>query len=406
MQLWHREDSPKIAMIYGANIHPDINEAELKLAARYDLIIGGLHYGDTDISRQKTNDHIKRIHEMNPRSIVLHYVGGACEQRTDNPFFDHDCFLKTTEGESISSWPGSHMLNLTKQKTIDALTRHIIHTHSGAADGMYIDCMGGSFDGWVVEIATGKQVKVDADGDGMEDDLQTLNRAWLEGKENLLKTIREQIGAEPYILVNGGMANRYAKPYADGNIFEGIWDSMSIPAAYAHHSFSEILEACRLWSGTPSGRQNCSYIDITPGIDCEFNIHRSRPPAENSRLMLNGYESLRQMRYGLAMTLLTDIHFTFQLHTRCLGQYWWYPEYDLPIGKPLSGCYLAEDGSWRRDYENAVVVANITYHEVQPHFDAKMRDGTMGLTGRDFDLPSKDGRIYMRMGKEAGARVQ
>ena len=57
-----------------------------------------------------------------------------------------------------------------------------------------------------------------------------------------------------------------------------------------------------------------------------------------------------------------------------------------------------EDGTYRRDYENAVVVLNNTYHDIEPHFDQTMRDGTTSWVGKDFFLPSKDGRIYVRVG--------
>ena len=40
----------------------------------------------------------------------------------------------------------------------------------------------------------------------------------------------------------------------------------------------------------------------------------------------------------------------------------------------------------------------MSYHDVQPHFEQTMRDGTMGWVGKDFYLPSKDGRIYVRVG--------
>ena len=399
MFRWHREGCPRIAQIYGANIHSNITEAELRLAARYDLIVGGINFGDTDESRRKVNDHIKRLHEMNPRIIVLHYITGACEQRLDNPRFDRDCFLRTPGGEVITGWPGSHMLNLSKAKTVEAMAKSIIDSSRGsAADGMYIDCMGGNFDTWCAELQMGKNVDVDADEDGVADEIAGLDRQWVDGKEQILKLIREEVGVEPYILVNGGMEHRYAKPYADGNLFEGILDHVSIPNLYSKYSFEQILEDCHLWSSTPSGRQNCSYIDITPKFDIDFNIRDTLSPIENSRILLKGYESLQLMRFGLAMTLLTDIHYTFQLHTRALGQYWWYQEYDLPIGNPLGGCYKHEDGSWRRDYENAVVVANLNYHEIKPHFESEMRDSTSSQISKDFLLSAQDGRIYMRMG--------
>ena len=133
---------------------------------------------------------------------------------------------------------------------------------------------------------------------------------------------------------------------------------------YVSTTFDEIMEQYSLWGTTPSGRPNCTYIDVTPGFDIEFNHGSTRPTEESNRFLQRGYESLRQMRFGLACALLGDGHYTFQLHTRWLGQHWWYQEYDIPIEKPLGAFYKAEDGTYRRDYENAVGVVNMSDHDV------------------------------------------
>jgi len=158
------------------------------------------------------------------------------------------------------------------------------------------------------------------------------------------------------------------------------------------------MDYYQFWCQSPPGRTNCTYINATPGFDIDFNYWETSSNAGVNRILQKGYESLRRMRFGLVFTLLGDAHYTFQLHTRWLGNHWWYQEYDIPIGKPLGEYYKHEDGTYRRDYENAIVVLNNTYHDIQPHFDQTMRDGTTSWVGKDFDLPSKDGRIYIRVG--------
>jgi hypothetical protein len=265
------------------------------------------------------------------------------------------------------------------------------------ADGIYIDCMNGAFDDWAVEIETKKPVKVDANGDGIEDDIEELNRLWLEGKTELLKAIRARHGEEPYIMVNAGMWGDYAKPYADGCLLEDALDALLVSHIGSRHTFEQIMERYRVWDDVKPGRVNVTYINATPGFDIEFG-YRHQNYDENCRILQQGYDSARRMRYGLCFTLMGDGHYTFQLHSRSLGQHWWYQEYDIPIGKPLGNYYKHEDGTIRRDYENAIVVVNNTFHEINPHFDQTMRDGTTAYIGKDFFLPSKDGRIYVRVG--------
>lgn len=397
--LWYRADAPKIAMIYGQNPRWDSSRAELLQAAKYDLIITALRQ-DTPEHMQKLNDNLKFIHEMNPRNITVSYIAGACEYHRGTKYFSDDCFVRTPEGDFINSWPGSCLLNLANPDTIEAYLNMIddLWPHGMDVDGVYIDCMNPGFDWWAAELESKKKVDADADGDGIADDLAELDRKWTEGKEKILSAVRQKYGKEPYILVNGNMYADYAKPYADGTIFEGTLDHLCLSEAFTKYSFDEIMQQYQLWGETPSGRPNCTYIDVTPGFDVEFNPARTRPSDENNRFLQRGYESLRQMRFGLACALLGDGHYTFQMHTRWLGLHWWYQEYDIPIGKPLGTFYKAEDGTYRRDYENAIVVVNMSYHDVQPHFEHTMRDGTTSWVGKDFNLPSKDGRIYVRVG--------
>lgn len=399
--LWYRADAPKIAMIYGQNPRWDSSRAELLQASKHDLIISALKRGyETPEQLKKLNENLDFLHESNPRMIIVSYIAGACEYHRNTPYFKDEHFLRTPEGDFINSWPGSCMLNLANPDTIDAYLNMIddMWPHELHVDGVYIDCMGANFDWWVAEIESKKKVDIDADGDGKADDLDWLDRTWTAGKEKILAKVREKYGNEPYILVNGNMYADYAKPYADGTIFEGTLDHLALPEAYTKYDFDQIMQQYQMWSESATGKPNCTYIDVTPGFDIEFGHGRIRPVEESNRFLQRGYESLRQMRFGLAFSLLGDAHFSFNLHTRWLGQHWWYQEYDIPIGKPLGSYYKAEDGTYRRDYENAIVVLNNTYHDIQPHFEDTMRDGTTSWVGKDFNLPSKDGRIYIRVG--------
>ena len=396
--LWYRKDAPKIAMIYGANPRWDSSEAELLQAAKFDLIVTALK-AETQAQRIKLNDNLKRLHDMNPRLRIVSYVAGVCEAPRSSPYFTEDCFVHTVEGDIINSWPGNCLLNFHNPKTISGCIDRIndLWPTNLDSDGIYIDCMGGSFDAWAVELESKKKVRIDANGDGTEDSLTELDQVWLQGKEKILADIRKVRGDEPYILVNSA-GGTYAKPYADGTIFEGMLDHLALPEAYTSFRFEQIMEQYQLWSTTPSGRPSITYIDVTPGFDVEFSHGQTRPSEESNRFLQRGYESLQKMRFGLAFSLLGDAHFAFQMHTRCLGLHWWYQEYDIPVGKPLGPYYKHEDGTYRRDYENAIVVLNNTYHDIQPHFEQTMRDGTTSWVGRDFFLPSKDGRIYVRVG--------
>jgi hypothetical protein len=70
-----------------------------------------------------------------------------------------------------------------------------------------------------------------------------------------------------------------------------------------------------------------------------------------------GQVDYNKMRLGLTLSLLNDnTYVTYDFGPRDHGQAWWYPEYDIDLGKPLAAYYL-KDGAYWREYENGVVVA-------------------------------------------------
>lgn len=398
--LWNRKNAPKIAMIYGHNPRWDSSEAELMEAAKFDLIIAGFKIDDSKEHIEKLNDNLKKLHEYNDRLIVVSYIAGSCEYFPGTKYFDDDCFLKTTDGNNINSWPGSQLLNLSKEKTLKSYMNLIEDKWPSMlnVDGVYIDCMGGSFDSWAVELESKKKVKIDANEDGKEDSIDDLNRLWVKGKETILKETRKRYGNEPYILINGSMESDYALDYADGTIFEGILDHICLPENFTKYTFDDIMNKYIPWGKSATGKPNCTYIDVTPGFDVEFGHMMKRPVEESCRYLEKGYSNLKNMRFGLACALLGDGHYTYQMHTKWLGNHWWYHEYDIPVGKPLGAYYKDQDDTYKREYENAVVALNNTFHDTMVHFDKRMRDETTGMEGNDFFLGSKDGRIYIRCG--------
>jgi len=74
----------------------------------------------------------------------------------------------------------------------------------------------------------------------------------------------------------------------------------------------------------------------------------------------------------------------------------WYEEYDLPIGKPISGRYL-RDNCWFRDYTNAKIVVNPTEVWQRVIIDKKKLwlDWTSKKAVRELKLAPKSARILL-----------
>ena len=101
------------------------------------------------------------------------------------------------------------------------------------------------------------------------------------------------------------------------------------------------------------------------------------------------------MRFGLATTLMGDGYYSFDLHTRWRGQYWWYPEFDAPLGYPTGPCERNADGTWHRQFDGGLVVVNPTDWDASVELDQLHRDVSSGQVDRRFVVPRLDGRIYL-----------
>ena len=106
-----------------------------------------------------------------------------------------------------------------------------------------------------------------------------------------------------------------------------------------------------------------------------------------------GQVDLNKMRLGLTLSLLNDnTYFTYDFGPRDHGQAWWYPEYDVDLGKPLGACYL-KDGAYWREYEKGIVVA--APNGVTVNFDVAYTDVTSGVSSTSFTIEPGDGRIFL-----------
>lgn len=392
---------PRIANIYGGQLGPDATEVELRMLARYDLLIGGIRAPEDRAGRERINAHIARLRELNPGMIIIDFAISApywSPSRSPQP--PEEAFLHTVEGERINGWPGTEMLNFARPEAADFLAERVPERIAGLdLDGFFIDCMFEHFDSWAVEIETRKPVQIDADGDGVEDSRASLDAAWKQGKLRLMEKLRQMLGDEMVIMINAQRAGDFARPLVNGNYLEDYIDF-----TITHNwDWKTVLDLYLGWCDVPH-RPNCTTINATSSYWPEYNAALRLPYDECCDILERGYDQLQPMRFGLATALMGDGFYGFDLNTRWRGQHWWYAEFDAPLGKALGAGGPYGDGTWRREFENGLVVVNPRPHRVHLRFERFYRDFTTGWSGEEFVIPARDGRIYFPVGLGVPAR--
>jgi hypothetical protein len=386
---------PRIANIYGAQLKPTSTDVELRLLARYGLLIGGVSTPSDREGREQLNARIVRLRELNPEIIITVFSGSSPywgEGATFSP--PEEAFLHDVHGQRINGWPGTQMLNLSRPESIAALVRQITDRIAGiAVDGIFVDCMDGWFDRWAVEIESGKAVQVDADGDGVEDSPAALDAAWIAGKTALLATLRAALGSQRVIMVNGQGDATYARGLINGNYLEDNVDF----ALVRNWEIERVLAKYLAWTQLPY-QPNCTTINATPNYWPPYLAWERLSAAENSELLTKGYGQLQPMRFGLALALMGDGYYSYDLNTRWRGQHWWYAEYDAPLGRAQGPAAAYGDGTWRREFENGLVVLNARPQQAHVRFNRAYRDYTTGWAGQEAAIPAYDGRIYFPVG--------
>jgi hypothetical protein len=208
-------------------------------------------------------------------------------------------------------------------------------------------------DGIIVDMVTEKQYWCP----------EVSDDEWLEATKDIYDTIAALNTQNKLVLFNAGARlsdiDEYGE-YFDGYLMENFMGDQ------LETTYIEGLEAAET-----------DYIVIY-GVDTDDT----------------GVEDHAKMRLGLTLSLLNDnTYFTYDFGPRDHGQAWWYPEYDVELGKPL-GDYYEQNGSYIREFEYGIVVS--APNGISMSFDEPVTDVTSGEKGTGFTVEPGDGRIYTR----------
>ena len=369
--------------------HYQIQSFEIEQFARWDMLTVNFE------TAHAASDALREIRNLNPKIKILAWISlGFYRISEDSTVKGWGGYLETKFlADSNEDWwihkkgvepPSLRRLHMVPwypdqahPNPKSAFSDHIVKflqeevLSTGLYDGIFYDCTWD--DGYISQQLT------DTDISASE---------YREGVTGILKETREILGPSGMMMGNPGVewrdtcayweyANGHYQENALGDVFGSGWGKVW-----------EIYQR-NMRKKSPPARMH--WI----GVDTQYKRDRSTYGNVTRKDLTD--EDLRRMRLGLGTALLLDNgYFGFDLGDgyHGYGEQWWFPEYDANLGFPSSNYEKAGDGTYRRRYDNGLVIVN-------PGFDktidlsVKYRDVTTNEISDRIKVPAKDARLLI-----------
>ncbi|MEK7159711.1 MAG: putative glycoside hydrolase [Patescibacteria group bacterium] len=374
---------PKLANIF---FRWDITAGEAKILSKWDVLI-------IDMEVQTYSPaSLKLLKKLNPNIKLLAYLAsqeirgdsgtlsGTLRQKLYNQI-DSNWWLRNASGDKVAWWPGNPMINVTADATLvnnerwtDVLARFVKDEliDSGYWDGVFYD------NAWD-NLSFMKDFNIDLNQDGAVDELAQINEKWKNGMIALLKKTRSLLGQNALIAGNGG--ETYYQ-LLNGVLYEHFPD--------------------KGWADTLNKYRFINQNGYQPSLSIL-----------NSNVNNTGNEkNYQEMRFGLASALLDDGYYSFDKGDESHHEMWWYDEYETSLGQPAGTAFNVfdsakknfNDGVWRRDFKNGLVIVNSTnsgydvdlggeYEKLHGDQAPQVNDGSFVSS---VEIPAKDGLVLLR----------
>jgi len=354
--------APQIANYYLGPLPMD--DDSVNKMARFDLLILS---PDQYLTRKYVLDKIKKI---NPDIILLAYMpsqsynyqfwpqDAVCKNLKTND----DWWLRDSYGNAVSTWTGIRNTDMSdgwNDALISFVKNNVLST--GDWDGVFWDMVD---DG----ISSQNGGNIDLNRDGVRDTAKAANAEWNRRVASFLAKSQKELNVK-YIVINGS-SNKDYQQSVNGRMYE---------------DFPTPWELGGTWNAIMKGLERNKLVNEQPQLYVFNGTSKNTGNAAN----------YRRFRFGLASSLLLDdVFYSFDHGTENHGQIWWYDEYDIKLGEPLSVLYSIGGKSkflndvWRRDFVNGLALINTTqktyevdlgaeYEKISGKQDKAVNDGTI-----------------------------
>lgn len=253
---------------------------------------------------------------------------------------------------------------------------------------------------------------LDTNRDGTVDDYTALRRNWSNGLTLVGNRLRSYLPGK----IVGGNGAWYRPEDYTGSDPEGWLKSSNYTMVEHMEKFSystpdSFLALTRRWLdySDPLGQPRYMAV-IQNALDANGNMLPNSSNPNDPAIML-GASAMRSMRWGLTLSLMTDVYYAIHLASNHDTR-WWYDEYDGGegvrrrgyLGQPLSAPVKLADGLYRRDFQSGIALNNSSAASQTVQLGGaftKLR-GTQNPTLNDgssvtsVTIPAHDGIILLR----------
>jgi hypothetical protein len=376
------------------------------------------------------------IWSRNPNTIILAtFSGGDAILNYKQPIvsgFNNglkpEWFLLDVKGKKVpmyhlKSGYWTYALNPTTEVNSympNYLEQNVIQTN--AVDGIFYDWATTSIS-WINHHPPKGTAPIDIDADGKEDSDRKVDRLWREGYMTMLSNSRKIYPEGTLIVGNGGWNN--------GDEFSVMLNGLMIEQFLGG---ANALPKSFGWG--PIMRTYASYE--MKSLEPRMSIIMANDDDANNT---------KKMRFALASVLMFDGYFCFTNRTGAYRSARWYDEYSVDaqsgraekklelkgyLGRPLGAAFNVEKSAerlqdvlfskptkassetWRRDFENGIVLVNPddeprtiklngSFRKISGKTDPVFNDGSVVT---EISLPPNSGAILLRAASEIKPQVQ
>jgi hypothetical protein len=293
-----------------------------------------------------------------------------------------------------------------------------LFAYAAKKDGLYRTAWNGVHsDNWVYTQLDSNWYfgpNLDTDRNGVADDPATLHRNWANGLALVGNNLRTYL---PGKIVGGNGAWYRPQDYAgsdpQGWLKASNYTVVEHMQDFAYKTPDDFLALTRRWLDFPDPLGQPRYMAVyEEALDNSGNRLPAASNPNDPAIMLRS-DVMRSMRWGLTLSLMTDVYFGMTLggdhNTR-----WWYDEYDGGdgvrrrgyLGQPLGAPIVLANGLYRREFGNGIVLNNSstatqtvslggTFKKLRGSQNPTLNNGASVTS---VTIPPHDGIILLRTG--------